>query len=83
MKRVYTWTEQPANRSVTVKGMRKGNGFRKWTQVTTNFTEEAAVAGFTGIDRQFRNLLRHISLTILTRLIRDPIRSIRKETFQN
>ena len=73
MKRVYTWTEQPANRTVTVRGMRKGKGFRKWTQVTTNFAEKAAVAGSIGIKRQFQNLLRHISLTILTRLIRDPI----------
>ena len=58
MKRVYTWTAQPANRTVTVKGMREGKGFRKWTQVTANSAEEAVAAKSAGIDMligHFRN----------------------------
>ncbi len=55
MKRVYTWTAQPALRSVTVAGMRAAKGTRKWTQVTANTGEEAAAAETAGIDMAIGN----------------------------
>ena len=50
MKRVYTWMAQEAMRTVTVAGMQKEKGSRKWTQVTANTAEEANAAQVAGID---------------------------------
>jgi 3-methyl-2-oxobutanoate hydroxymethyltransferase len=50
MKRIYTWTAQPATRSVTIAGMQAAKGTQKWTQVTANTTDEAAAAEAAGID---------------------------------
>ena len=44
MKKVYTWTAQPAMRSVTVSDLQAQKGTRKWVQVTANSAEEAAAA---------------------------------------
>ena len=56
MKSVYTWTAQPATRSVTVAGMRAAKGTRKWTQVTANTAAEAAAAEAAGTDMAIGNL---------------------------
>ena len=50
MKRVYTWTAKPAQRSVTVADLRAHKGTRIWTQVTANTAEEAHAAGEAGFD---------------------------------
>ena len=55
MKRVYTWTAQPAERTVTIAGMQAAKGSRKWTQVTANTADEAAAADAAGIDMAIGN----------------------------
>lgn len=51
MAKVYTWTAQPATRSLTLAEMRAGKKEgRKWTQVTANDAEEAAAARAAGLD---------------------------------
>lgn len=50
MRRVYTWTAQPALRTVTIAGMQAVKGKRKWTQVTANTADEAAAAEAAGLD---------------------------------
>ena len=55
MKRVYTWTAQPAVRTVTIAGMQAAKGQRKWTQVTANTADEAAAAKAAGIDMAIGN----------------------------
>ena len=55
MKRVYTWTAQPAERTVTIAGMQTAKGTRKWTQVTANTADEAAAAEAAGIDMTIGN----------------------------
>ncbi len=55
MKRVYTWTAQPAERTVTIAGMQTAKGTRKWTQVTANTADEAAAAEAAGIDMAIGN----------------------------
>ena len=55
MKRVYTWTAQPAERTVTIAGMQAAKGTRKWTQVTANTADEAAAAETAGIDMTIGN----------------------------
>ncbi len=55
MKRVYTWTAQPAERTVTIAGMQAAKGSRKWTQVTANTADEAAAAEAAGIDMAIGN----------------------------
>ena len=55
MKRVYTWTAQPAERTVTIAGMQAAKGTRKWTQVTANTADEAAAAETAGIDMAIGN----------------------------
>ena len=56
MKNVYTWTAQPAQRTVTIAGMQAEKGHRKWTQVTANTPDEAEAAGITGVDMMLCNI---------------------------
>lgn len=44
MKKIYTWTAQPAYRSVTIEALQQNKGKRKSVQVTANTAEEAAAA---------------------------------------
>ena len=55
MKRVYTWTAEPAERTVTIAGMQAAKGTRKWTQVTSNTPDEGAAAEEAGIDMMIGN----------------------------
>ena len=50
LKRVYTWSAQPALRTVTIADMQTQKGKRKWTQVTANTREEAQAAHEAGLD---------------------------------
>ncbi len=50
LKRVYSWSAQPAERTVTVAGMQALKGQQKWTQVTANSREEALAAHAAGFD---------------------------------
>ena len=50
LKRVYTWSAQPALRTVTIADMQAQKGKRKLTQVTANTREEALAAHEAGLD---------------------------------
>ncbi len=50
MKRVYTWSAKPAERTVTVAELQAQKGTRKWTQVTANSRVEAEAASEAGLD---------------------------------
>ena len=57
MKKVYTWTAQPAYRTVTIADLQAQKGSRKWLQVTANSAEEAAAAAEAGFDMMACNSL--------------------------
>ena len=50
MRRVYTWSAKPANRTVTIADLQAQKGNRKWTQVTANSRVEAEAADEAGLD---------------------------------
>jgi 3-methyl-2-oxobutanoate hydroxymethyltransferase len=41
MKNIYTWSAQPAKRTLTVADLKSAKGKKKFTQVTANTTDEA------------------------------------------
>lgn len=56
MRKVFAWGGvQPSHRTLTVADLRAGKGTKKFTQVTTNTTDEAAAAGKAGLDMMICN----------------------------
>ena len=61
MKNIYTWSAQPAKRTLTVADLKLAKGKKKFTQVTANTTDEANASEKAGFDMmicQAKNVLK-------------------------
>ena len=61
MKNIYTWSAQPAKRTLTVADLKSAKGKKKFTQVTANTTDEANAAEKAGFDMmicQAKNVIK-------------------------
>ena len=61
MKNIYTWSAQPAKRTLTVADLKSAKGKKKFTQVTANTIDEASAAEKAGFDMmicQAKNVIK-------------------------